>query len=398
MNRTIIRLSLLLLFFLFGCSQDSQDEMEYKDGMDRGIVEQINRLSLEEKMGQMLMVGVNGYFMDNSTKQMITDYHVGGFVILGSNVRDELELRKLIETLKETNKTNNHPLLLAIDEEGGRITRFPENVSKLPSNQKVGQLNNQDLSYKIGGLLAEKVAYFGFNMNFAPVLDVNSNPRNRVIGDRSFSSNPQVVSKLGIKTMQGIRDNGVIPVIKHFPGHGDTFVDSHLGLPTLPHDQERLRSIELHPFANAIKEKADVVMTAHILLPKLDASNPATISKAVITELLRKELGFEGVVITDDLTMGAIAKHHTVGEAAVKSVLAGSDILLIAHHHPKAKEAIEALGKAVADGEISEKRINESVYRILALKKKYKLDENQNQSSTLEEINQKIDEVVRKYF
>ncbi|RFB11058.1 hypothetical protein DZB84_21350 [Bacillus sp. HNG] len=139
-------------------------------------------------------------------------------------------------------------------------------------------------------------------------------------------------------------------------------------------------------------------MTAHILLPKLYASNPATMSKAVITELLRKELGFEGVVITDDLTMGAIAKHNTVGQAAVKSVFAGSDILLIAHHQPKAKEAIEALGKAVADGVISEERINESVYRILALKKKYKLDEKQNQSSTLEEINQKIDEVVRKYF
>jgi beta-N-acetylhexosaminidase len=291
--------------------------------------------------------------------------------------------------LKESNTVNNIPLFLSVDEEGGSISRLPNGFKKIPVSGKIGSINNSAISFQVGNIIGEALQLLGFNMDFAPVLDINSNPQNPVIGDRAFGSEAELVSKLGIQTMKGLQAKNIISVVKHFPGHGDTSVDSHLGLPIVNHDLERLKNFELRPFMEAINNDVDAIMIAHLLLPQIDPDNPATLSPAVITTLLRKEMQFDGVVITDDLTMGAIADNYDLGEAAVKSINAGSDIILVCHEYAHEENVLKTLQKAAANGDIAEERINESVYRILKLKQKYNLSD-QTDFVTQEEMNARI--------
>ena len=205
-----------------------------------------------------------------------------------------------------------------------------------------------------------------------------------------------IVSNLGVQTMKGIQSENIIPVVKHFPGHGDTSVDSHIGLPSVNNDLKRLQSVELIPFEKAIKNNADAVMIAHILLPKIDKKNPSSMSKIIITDILRRSLKFKGVIITDDMTMGAILKNYSIGEAAVKSVKAGSDIVLVCHGYDNELTVINALKNAISKGEITEKRIDESLYRILLLKQKYKLKDEIISSVDVEDINNRISTLLNK--
>ncbi|MDF2840489.1 MAG: beta-N-acetylhexosaminidase [Clostridia bacterium] len=361
------------------------------------IVEKIKSMTLEEKIGQMIIAGIDGYQLNENEVKLIQEYHIGGFILFGRNVEEAEQLLKLTNSLKVTNAANKVPLLISVDEEGGRISRIPKVIKNFPTNKALGKINNEEFSYEIGKLLAEKVKVFGFNMDFAPVLDINSNPKNPVIGDRAFGSEPKVVSDLGYQTMRGISYGGVIPVIKHFPGHGDTATDSHIGLPTVNNDLERLKSFELIPFDRAIKNGADCVMVAHILLPKIDAVNPATLSPSIITNILRKQLNFDGVVITDDMTMGAISENYELAAAAVQAVTAGNDMILIAHKYENALFTFHAINKAVLEGLITEERINQSVYRILALKQKYNLKDSEIESIDIDGINEKITETLLKY-
>lgn len=289
-------------------------------------------------------------------------------------------------------------MFISVDEEGGRISRMPEHLHKLPSNEIIGEINNSDFSYSIGNVIAEEIKAFGFNMDFAPVLDIFSNPQNTVIKDRSFGTNAEIVSKLGMQVMKGIRSGGVIPVVKHFPGHGDTVVDSHVGLPLVSYDMKRLKSFELVPFKAAIENQADAVMIAHILMNVIDPENPASLSKVVITDILRKQMNFEGVVITDDMTMDAILKNYKIGNAAIKSIYAGSDIILVCHDYDNQLNVIDAFKAAAKNGTISEERVNESVYRILQLKNKYGLTDDKINLINVDEINKKIDAVLSKWY
>ena len=226
-------------------------------------------------------------------------------------------------------------------------------------------------------------------MDFAPVLDILSNPKNTVIGDRAFGTDPLSVAEHGIQMMKGIRDEGVIAVVKHFPGHGDTEVDSHYGLPAVTHGMERLEGFELVPFRKALDEDADAVMVAHIVVGSLDPDLPASLSGPVITGLLRDKMGFDGVVITDDMTMGAIMENFDIGDAAVQSILAGSDIILVCHGYDKQKAAMDALKKAVGTGTVDEARIDRSVARILRLKDKYEITDNTLENADVNRINKK---------
>lgn len=359
------------------------------------IADQISKMTLEEKIGQMLIVGVEAYNFNDNTKSLVQKYKVGGIIALGENVKNTKQLLNLLNSIRKENQKNNIPLFMSIDEEGGRISRVPKEFKKLPTNKAIGQINDNDFSYKIGRILADEIRAFGFNMDFAPVLDVNSNPKNPVIGDRSFSSDADTVSNLGVQTMKGIRSRSVIPVVKHFPGHGDTSVDSHLGLPSVNNDLKRLKDVELIPFVEAIKNNVEAVMIAHILLPKIDKENPSSMSKTIITDILRTDLNYDGVVITDDMTMGAIMKNYDIGEAAVKSVNAGTDIVLVCHGFDKEVEVINALKDAVSKGDIQEKRIDESVYRILKLKKKYNLKDKIINSVDVNVINNEINAVLK---
>jgi len=300
--------------------------------------------------------------------------------------------------LMAANSNNQLPLFLGTDQEGGKVVRLPGALKNFPTNRKIGDINQSKFSFEVGQLLGEQLKAFGFNLDFAPVLDVNSNPNNPIIGDRSFSNDPAIVSKLGIQTMKGLESEQVIPVVKHFPGHGDTSVDSHLELPKVTKSLNDLNQLELVPFKEAIKNGADVVMVAHILLPKIDPQYPSSMSKEIITGTLRKQLGFDGVVMTDDMTMKAITNHYAIGQAAVDSIKAGSDIILIAHEYANITAAIEAVKVAVSNGEITEERINESVQRIIKLKEKYQLVNQPVPAVDINKLNTDIEKVLNTYM
>lgn len=395
---TVTALSLIIMVGCSSIAKPPQEEIQQPKEEIDPLKEQVKNMTLEEKIGQMVIIGLDGYTMDDNTKKMIEDNRVGGFILFGDNVKSSDQLLDLVNSLKRTNSKNKLPLFISVDQEGGRVSRMPGEFKNLPSNQTIGKVNNEDFSYEIGSILGEEIKALGFNMNYAPVLDINSNPKNPIIGDRSFGTNAELVSKLGVQTMKGIQKSGVIPVVKHFPGHGDTSVDSHIGLPSVDNDMSRLKSFELIPFNNAIKNGADAVMVAHILLNKIDSENPASLSKTIITDILRNELNFQGLVITDDMTMGAILKNYTISDAAIKSVNAGTDILLVCHGHDNEVAVIDALKKAVEDSTISEERIDESVYRILKLKDKYKLTDNTINSIDVETINNKINNILNTYL
>lgn len=357
------------------------------------LIHLLRNMTLEEKIGQMVMVGLEGYEVNTKTIRLLEKDHVGGFILFRKNCQDSRQLLTLLNALKDHNRSSV-PLFFAIDEEGGRVTRLPEEIRKIPSNQVIGQVNNDRLCYSIGRVIGEAIRSFGFNMNFAPVLDINSNPLNPVIGDRSFGIHPDRVTPLGISTMKGMQVEKIISVVKHFPGHGDTFVDSHFGLPILHHDLNRLKGFEWIPFTQAIQNQVEAIMTAHILLPKIDLQFPATLSKKMITDCLRNILLFPGVVVTDDLTMGAITQHYSIEEAALLAVQAGCDLILVANGYENGQKALLSMRKAVEAGHLTLERIDESVKRILQLKNKYTLRDTVIPSIDIDKINQQIKEIL----
>ncbi|MBX4259885.1 beta-N-acetylhexosaminidase [Clostridium estertheticum] len=403
MKKSIISILLISSLLLSGCNNSdhsslpnvkTKDEVTIINAKPIDLVQKkVDSMNLDEKIGQLVIVGLDGYTINNNITNLIKQHKVSGVILFSKNVQNSNQLVSLINSIKTNNSLNKAPLFVSVDEEGGRVSRMPYELKKLPSNQIIGNMNDSDLSYNIGKIIGDELKIYGFNMDFAPVLDINSNPNNPIIGDRSFGNNSNIVSKLGIKTMKGISNNNIIPVVKHFPGHGDTSVDSHVGLPVVNKDINTLNKFELLPFINAIKNNADAIMVAHILLSKIDNENPASMSKPIITDILRKKLKFNGVVITDDMTMAAIIKYNDIGDAAIKSFNAGSDIILVCHEYNNELKVINSLKAAVQNKTISEKRLNESVYRILKLKEKYKINNdtlNTINTNKINEINDKI--------
>ncbi|UOQ83615.1 beta-N-acetylhexosaminidase [Gracilibacillus salinarum] len=358
------------------------------------ISDVVAEMSLHEKIGQMILAGVSGTTLDADTQNLITEQQIGGFIFYANNLETPKQTVQLINQIKRKNESNRLPLFLSVDQEGGEIERLPGELIPFPTNQEIGESNNKQFSYQVGVLLGQELNAFGFNLDFAPVMDVNSNPDNPIIGNRSFGDNPEVVSKLGVETMKGIQSQDIISVIKHFPGHGDTSVDSHLQLPTVNKEMAELEQLELVPFERAIANGADVVMAAHILLPAIDPEYPSSMSRAVITDMLREKLAFDGVIMTDDMTMKAITDNYSIGEAAVQSVKAGNDMLLIAHGYNNVVEAIEQVTEAVQQGDISEERINESVKRVIQLKRKYELKNEKVDTVDIDKLNQSIEKVL----
>lgn len=376
---------------------ESEDDDELPADPDADIKAEIQMMTLDEKIGQMFIIGFEGAEITKELQDMLETRAPGGVILFRSNVKNPEQLLELVNSIKITN-SGRVPLFVSVDEEGGRVSRMPEVLSDIPSAAAVGEYGDIKVTYDIGTLLAEEISSFGFNMDFAPVLDIMSNPDNTVIGDRSFGITAQIVTEHGIELMRGIRDKGVVPVVKHFPGHGDTLADSHKELPVVEHDMSRLASFELVPFQKAVDENADAVMVAHLIMKTIDPKNPATMSKAVITDLLRDQMGFDGVVMTDDMTMGAIVKNYDIGDAAVSSVVAGSDMILVCHGYDKQSEAIDAVRSAVETGFIDETRIDESVFRILRLKAKYMLEDGNIDSIDTDGLNKKIDGQLAKWY
>ncbi len=335
---------------------------------DSKIMIKINEMTLDEKIGQMVLSGFNGTDFNGELDTLINDLKVGGVILFSRNIEDSNQLKKLNLDIEEANK--NIPVFISIDEEGGRVNRLAKNIKTFESAKSIGDKGDIKYAYENGKEIGKTLKEHKINMNFAPVLDIYSNSKNTVIGDRAFGDNERIVETMGIATMQGLKDEDVIPVIKHFPGHGDTEVDSHIGLPVVEKSTDQLYDFEFVPFKKAIESGADAVMVSHILMKQIDDKNPATLSYNLITKILRNDMKFSNVIITDDMCMKAITNRLSVEEASIKSIKAGSDIILIGSDIGKTNSVIEKIKLAVERNEISEKRIDASVYRILKLKEK----------------------------
>lgn len=358
------------------------------------FAEQLAAMTVEEKVGQLLIGGFEGTEIGDQATRLVQEYQVGGLILYGRNITGAGQLVTLTNGLKALNG-DGIPLFLSIDQEGGGVDRMPPEVRRTPGAYCVGQTGSVPAAQSYGDVLAAECAAFGLNLDFAPVLDVWSNPGNTVIGQRAFSADARTVAGLGPAAARRMMDQGVIPAVKHFPGHGDTAVDSHVGLPVVDKSPEELEETELIPFRAAIQSagtdgQVPAVMVAHILLTQLDPERPASLSPAVVTGLLREELGFAGAVLTDDLTMGAVTQSYGLGEAAVLAVEAGCDILLVCHGQDSVPAVRTALLEAAASGRITAERLDESVYRILRLKTEYALTNEPVSPPDLEALNAQI--------
>ena len=357
------------------------------------VAEQMSAMTLEEKVGQLFIAGFYGTEDGDYVDSLIRDYKVGGLIFFGRNVGTAEELVSLVNDLR-TENGDYIPMFFSVDQEGGTVERLPDEVSALEDAYTYGQSGSSEVGYALGQVLAHECVAFGFNLDFAPSLDIWSNPENTVIGTRAFGTTAEAVEAVGPWAAYGLMDGGVIPVVKHFPGHGDTAVDSHVGLPTVSKTVEELLTSELIPFQSAIAgregEGVPAVMVAHILMTAIDPDRPASLSQAVVTGLLREQLGFDGVVFTDDLTMGAITENYGLDEAAVLALEAGCDVLLVCHNEGDLALARQAVLDAVASGRLTEERIDQSVYRILSLKQAYGLTNDPIATPDLQALNQEI--------
>ena len=351
------------------------------------VAEALAAMTTQEKVGQLLVAGIGGTEAGEDGLQAVQDYQVGGVILFGRNVESAQQLADLTNELKTLNGDNT-PLFLCVDQEGGRVDRMPPEVDDLSSAYDYIAAGGDPLER--GKVLAAQCAAFGFNLDFSTCLDIWSNPDNTVIGDRAYGSDPDTVTSAGLAVNQGLEQGGVIPVVKHFPGHGDTSTDSHVDLPVVDKTAEELEEFELIPFQAAIDEGTPCVMVAHILMTQIDPDLPASLSPKVVDGLLRQEMGYDGVVCTDDLTMGAISNTYGMGEAAVMAVEAGCDLLLVCHEADNLTAARDALLSAVDAGHISMERLDESVYRILSLKQEYGLTNDPVDQPDIETLNARI--------
>ena len=355
--------------------------------------ELLAKMTLEEKVGQLIMIrpenialyesseGSDAAFpqgtQSSNTRTVFSDgmadgikkYPIGGVVLFGPNIETPQQVRSYISAFQEASSI---PLFVGVDEEGGRVSRIAGadgfDIERLPTPQGIGEQDDWAMAYDMYEYIGTYLSDFGFNLDLAPVADINSNPDNIVIGSRSFGSSPELVSTMVSSAIDGLHSKNILACIKHFPGHGDTVGDTHDGYVSLDKTWSEMLSCEIIPFASSLN-KTDMVMAAHITLPNVSSDGlPASLSKEILTGKLREEMGYKGVIITDSMTMGAITENYTSGQCAVLAISAGADIILDPADHTA---AFSGIIDAIENGTISEARIDESVLRILELKYRY---------------------------
>lgn len=325
----------------------------------------VSQMTIEEKIGQMLIITYPGSTFTEELSSIVSTVKPGGFIMMSDNISSYENTSDFIYNL-QTN--SDIPMIISIDQEGGVVQRLSglsnPSPTKIPKMSKLGKTNNKELAYEVGGVMAKEMSAVGINLTFAPVVDILSNPNNQVIGSRSFGNNPQIVSKMATAVANGLEDNGVTATYKHFPGHGDTSTDSHSDLPIIKKTKDELWKNELIPFKNAIDNDARIIMVGHIALPKITGDNtPASLSKTIITDLLKNEMGYKGLVVTDALNMGALTKKYSYEEMYIKAIDAGVDLLLMPNDPQEAVEAIK--------NNVDESKIDAAVTKILTFKYNY---------------------------
>ena len=328
----------------------------------------MEEMTIDEKIAQMLVLYYNSDVADEELINTIKEINPGGFIIMKENITTFDKTRKFISDIKENSKIMP---IISIDEEGGLVQRLQYisdiEINDIPTMSDLGNTDDETIACEIGKVIAEELKTIGINVDFAPVLDLNLNSENEIISTRSFGSDPILVSKMAVNLAKCMEENDVIPVYKHFPGHGDTSTDSHIDLPIINKSYEDLLSSDLIPFKNAIDNDAKIIMIGHLALPNIIGDNtPSTLSKSIVTDILKEDLGYNGLVITDALNMGALTDSYTDEEIYVNAINAGVDLLLMPNGSKNAIKYIK--------NNISEERINESVRNILEFKFKYLKD------------------------
>jgi len=359
-----------ILVFIFGCAGYLQAQFSPKNitkDLDKKAVKYADslyaKLSMDERIGQLYIVALYTNKDQNhisGVRKLVEQERIGGIILMQDDAEQEIAL------VNEFQKKSRVPMLFGMDAEWGLYQRI-KTAHKFPWAMTLGAIQDNNLVYEMASKIAEDAKKMGIYWNFAPVVDVNTNPKNPIIGNRSFGSDVQNVIAKALAYAQGLQDNGVLAAIKHFPGHGDTDVDSHLDLPVVKHSLERLNKIELAPFKALMDKKIGGAMIAHLYVPQLEKGKniPASISYDIITNLLKNKFRYEGLIITDALNMNAVAKKYPAGELDLRAFKAGNDVLLFSQDVPTGKKLIK---EAIQKGEISEKRLEESVKKILKTK------------------------------
>ncbi len=327
------------------------------------------------RVGQRFMVGFDGFEPSQDLKRLLRDFGVGSVILFARNVDGPEQVADLVRELQGIARDAGHalPVLVAVDQEGGRVQRLRGPWTVWPPLRALGRLGSEPHARRMGEALAAELVSCGIRCDFAPVVDVDTNPQNPVIGDRALSDDPDVVARLGAAIIQGLQDGGVAACAKHFPGHGDTSVDSHLELPVVDHSRSRLDDVELRPFRKAVEAGVATIMTAHVLMRELDDTLPATLSPRVIDTLLRKQMSYDGVVVSDDLEMKAVAARWPPAEAAVLAAQAGCDLLPLCSSPHAQVDAIEGLVRAVESEQVRFSEMDEACARVRRLKERFLL-------------------------
>lgn len=382
-NDTIMLKRLFVIIFLLQASASfaflpQKQKAKSKPAEPSWVEATLASMSLDEKIGQLIIPATVGMFMTESSaafqeiQRDITQFHVGGYHMLGdvTTLHEPAGVALLINHAQRLSKV---PLFITADFEGGVGYRFI-GATRLPRAMAIGATYSEDAAFQAGRIAAEECRAIGVNVNFYPVVDVNNNARNPVINIRSFGGDPQLVSRMARAYIRGLQSAGVMATAKHFPGHGDTSTDSHRELPVVDVSRERLEKIELPPFRAAVEEGVGGVMSAHISLPQIVPDKaPATLSPKMLTDVLRHEIGFTGVIFTDAMTMRGVSAHYSEAEATILALKAGADVIL---YPPSVEKSFNAIKAAIQSGDIKESRLDESVRRILAAKQKMGLDKN----------------------
>jgi beta-N-acetylhexosaminidase len=324
-------------------------------------------LNVRESAARLLMVGFHGKTVSSELESLL-ELGVSGAILFSRNVESPAQVAELTRAIKQR---AGRPVLTSVDQEGGNVARLRDGFTRVPAMQVLGAADDATLTYAVGKLLGRELRAVGLDIDYAPVLDVNTNPDNPVIGPRAFGDDPDLVAWHATALAKGMVSEGVAACGKHFPGHGDTLQDSHHQLPRLPHALDRLEQVELIPFHAAVKAGIPAIMTAHVVFEALDPEWPATTSERVLGGLLRGKLGYEGLVITDDLEMKAIADHYPLDEVVVRGLNAGVDLFLCCHTHEKAIAIVDAIERALHDGRVASHRFRQALDRVEAFTQRW---------------------------
>ena len=329
-----------------------------------------NLAKMKQKIGQRLIIGFEGETLPKEVVRLDEEWGLGGVILFKRNLVEPEQIFSLNESILRLGK--GVPPFVAIDQEGGRVTRLPDPFTIFPEMVCVGHHGTVSMAYEVGAIVGRELNVSGFNLNFSPVLDINTNPNNPIIGDRAISDQPEVVATLGRSLIQGLHDNHVVACGKHFPGHGDTDLDTHLGRVECHHDRETLISQDIYPYRKLAEEDIlHMVMLSHVHYPQIDPDHPASLSNEVIQGLLRAEVGFRGVCVSDDLEMKAITDHYSVEEMTHLAFEAGLDIFLMCHTLEKQVEVLETLLKIAEDPKVSKTAWDSPLRRIITVKQRY---------------------------